>query len=112
MSSKTYPNVLPCPFCGKIPDVAHHEAPDYIDGAWCHSCSYFIDLDLFNTRHESGELPEWLKEKIESLKTYHLEIFEKYKEINDNFHTSAMIASSICQVLDLVLSFRKEDSDV
>lgn len=98
--SEELPIVLPCPFCGQIPDLSHNSKPGYVDFVWCHTCGYDMRLDRYNRRVESGELPEWLKEAIE----------KKIAYFNSDKHNFTLqMRDGLLIGLQWVISLRKED---
>lgn len=102
-----------CPFCGGDAEY------DYdIEVVYCKNCRicYAASNDetaiqLWNTRHESGELPEWLVERIQQIRS---DIHKrKYSEWQYKFISNSeqfkFVNAEIDAYLGYVLSLRKGD---
>lgn len=92
---------IPCPFCGST-DIETFYNKTGVDHLTCQYCG--ATAKDWNTRHESGELPEWLKEAIENEILGNIVIGSKYNGTRYAVHDSKIKA------LQWVLSLRKPEN--
>lgn len=92
----------PCPFCGSD-DIETFYNRSGVDHYTCQYCG--ATAKQWNTRHESGELPEWLRKAIMELK------LELPMGIINHPHSYRETIRCCEMTIEAILSLKKPEED-